>query len=165
MVYQTIIKDHTLLIVSILVAEPKQFLDSLRKQYNAVIQIIDMDAVVDREHIEEIIKQVLEAYDKHIMVSKHIETEILLRIACTNQIYKAIEFAGAKDNKVALFIALSKDTSIINKLIRNLDLNDIYYSQNYDKLLEYHNITDDQLDAILDDSIRSLLLEKANLIY
>ena len=63
MVYQTIIKDHTLLIVSILVAEPKQFLDSLRKQYNAVIQIIDMDAVVDREHIEEIIKQVLEAYD------------------------------------------------------------------------------------------------------
>ena len=159
MVYRTIIKDYHLLLSSIIIEEPKEFIDRIRKEYNAIIQIVDIDAITDIEHIEEVIKLVLEAYERDIMVSRHIEAEILLRIACTNQIYKAIEFAGAKPNKLSVFIALSKDASIIDELVSTLDLGEINYSnERYDRLLRYHKITD------LFDG-RALLIEKANLIY
>lgn len=162
MVYSTIIKDYHLLIASITLEDPKGFIDKVRGEFDAIIQLIDIDAIVDREHIEEVIKQVLEAYEREIMVSKHIESEILLRVACTNQIYKALRFAGAKPYKPAAFIALSKDPSIINKLASSIELNDLHLKES-SELLKYHGITKDELDTVND--IRALLIEKANLIY
>jgi tRNA threonylcarbamoyladenosine modification (KEOPS) complex Cgi121 subunit len=156
------IKDYHILISGILLNEPKEFINNLRSLYkDAIIQVIDINTILDEEHIKGIIKQVLEAYERNILISNKIETEILLRIACTNQIHKALEFASAKNNSLAALIIVTKDPTIIDNIVNNYKLNNIEYSDKRTiMLLEYHNLK----DAII-NKIRSMLLERANLIY
>ncbi len=156
------IKDYHILISSILLEDPKEFINNLRSLYkDTIIQVIDINTVLDEEHIKGIIKQVLEAYERDILISNKIETEILLRIACTNQIHKALEFASAKNNSLAVLIIVTKDQTIIDSIVNNYKLSDIEYSDKRTiMLLEYHNLKD-----VIINKIRSMLLEKANLIY
>jgi tRNA threonylcarbamoyladenosine modification (KEOPS) complex Cgi121 subunit len=154
------IKDYNLSISSIITDDPKESLAKIRDRYaNAIIQMIDIDAIVDKEHIEEMVKLALEAYERNVMIADHIEMELLLRIACTNQIYKAIEFAGAKPNKLAILLILSRDH------IESEEYEIEYNKDRIDKLVKYHNIKEEELDAVLDHKLTSLLIEKANLIY
>ncbi len=156
------IKDYHVLISSILLEDPKEFINNLRSLYkDTIIQVIDINTVLDEEHIKGIIKQVLEAYERNILISNKIETEILLRVACTNQIHKALEFASAKNNSLAALIIVTKDQTIIDDIVNNYKLSNIEYSDKRTiMLLEYHNLKD-----VIINKIRSILLERANLIY
>ncbi len=156
------INDYHILISTILLKNPKEFIDNLRILYkDAIIQVIDINAILDEEYIKGIIKQVLEAKNREILISNRIETEILLRVACTNQIYKALEFAAAKENSLGVLIIITKDHTLIDNIVNNYTLSNIEYSDERTiVLLEYHKIKD-----TIRDKIRSILLEKANLIY
>ncbi len=163
----TTIDGYYLSINKVNLKDPRRFLNYLKNLYNdVVVQLVDIEAVVDNEHVIEIVKQVLEASKRGVMVSKRIETEILLRIACTNQIKKALEFAGAKEDSVAVLIILSKDKGMIDRITYNLDVSNLEYSEERSyKLIRYHAIDKDELDAILDHRLTSILAERASLIY
>jgi tRNA threonylcarbamoyladenosine modification (KEOPS) complex Cgi121 subunit len=49
----------------------------------------------------------LEAESRKIMLAKKIETDLLLRLACTNQISEAIARVGLKKGKSACIVGLS----------------------------------------------------------
>ncbi len=49
----------------------------------------------------------LEAESRKIMLAKRVETDLLMRLACTNQISEAIARAGLKKGKSACIVALS----------------------------------------------------------
>ncbi|MEM2855556.1 MAG: KEOPS complex subunit Cgi121 [Candidatus Nitrosocaldaceae archaeon] len=158
MVYLTNLKDFNLLIATVNIKDPE---DILKKKNDDIIILLDLNSVVDIEHIEEIVKQVLEAHKRGVMIAEHVEIETILRVACTNQISKAMKFASAKRDSKAVLVILSKkeiDTG-------SLKLEDLEYSkERSEALIMYHNIGKDELYA-MNNRLSLLLAEKANLIY
>jgi tRNA threonylcarbamoyladenosine modification (KEOPS) complex Cgi121 subunit/molybdopterin converting factor small subunit len=83
-------------------------LDSLRKAHDGVfIQAVKADSVFGKEHALQILAIVVEAKKRGVMMANKPETELLLRLACTNQISEAIDRVGLEEGLPACFIAFS----------------------------------------------------------
>jgi tRNA threonylcarbamoyladenosine modification (KEOPS) complex Cgi121 subunit/molybdopterin converting factor small subunit len=89
--------------------EPGQVIDEIREAHKGLsIQIVAADAVFGFEHAHRIAEMTLEAQSRKIMLAKRVEADLLLRLACTDQISEAIARAGMKKGKPACVIALSE---------------------------------------------------------
>ena len=76
---------------------------------NIHVQAVASDTVFGEEHAIRILAMVLEARKRKVMLANKVETELLLRLGCTNQIAGAIERAGLKQGAPACFIAFGED--------------------------------------------------------
>ncbi len=76
---------------------------------NVHLQAVRADTIFGNEHVIRILVIVLEAKKRKIMIANRVETELLLRLACTDQIAEAIERAGLKQGAPACFIAFGED--------------------------------------------------------
>ena len=94
----------------------KEFLDELRGKYRQlIIQAINPQFLLNIRHAKKILAVSLYAKKNKALLSKRIETDILLRFAATTQISDAIKIAGRKLNMDFLIIAVGKKSSL-NKL-------------------------------------------------
>jgi tRNA threonylcarbamoyladenosine modification (KEOPS) complex Cgi121 subunit/molybdopterin converting factor small subunit len=90
--------------------DPGKLIDTVRdNNRNLSIQAVNSGAIYGVDHVLGVIRIVLEAEKRRIMLASKRETELLMRLACTNQISKAIKRAGLKKGMSGCFIALSKD--------------------------------------------------------
>ncbi len=137
------------------------------------VQAIDASFAAGKEHILSIVQQSLQAKKRGTMLSKRIEIDILLRLACTNQISKALDEIGLKEGvNDVLIIAMGKISNL--KVIRN------YLAKNYKlssdvlklsakktKLLSlHHKIDREEINACINDKrLASILAERANLLW
>ena len=101
------------------------------------------------------------------MLSKKIETDILLRFAPTTQISEAIKTAGRKMNMDFLIIAIGKKSSL-SRLYSELKpfLNQKPLSRNNQSFLKkWFNISKTQLSAAQSkDSLEDVIVEKAAIL-
>lgn len=94
-----------------------KFIDRMRAQNpNVHVQAVDAQAVFGRDHAEGVLHIALEAYRRGVMIAGRVETEILLRAACTDQIADALKKAGLKDGRPGCVIAFSGDRKAIEEL-------------------------------------------------
>jgi len=90
--------------------DPGTLVDNLRAiEQDLSIQAVRASAVYGTEHILAVIRIVLEAEKRRIMLANKREMELLIRLACTDQISEAINRAGLKKNMPGCFIVMSKD--------------------------------------------------------
>ncbi|HEY7734955.1 MAG TPA: KEOPS complex subunit Cgi121 [Nitrososphaera sp.] len=90
--------------------DPGQVIDEMREAHRGLsIQVMAADAVFGLEHVHRIGQMALESQSRKIMLAKKVETDLLLRMACTRQISEAIARAGLKKAKSACIVALSGD--------------------------------------------------------
>lgn len=93
-------------------------LDSLRKAHDGVfIQAVRADSIFGKEHALLILTIVREARKRGVMIANRPETELLLRLACTNQISEAIERVGLEEGLPACFIAFTEKASGLKRFI------------------------------------------------
>ena len=101
------------------------------------------------------------------MLSKKIETDILLRFAVTTQISEAIKSAGRKMSMDFLIIAIGKKSSL-SRLYFELkpSLNQKPLSRNNQTFLKKQfNISKNQLSAVQSkDSLEDVIVEKAAIL-
>lgn len=84
-------------------------LDNLRKAHDEVfIQAARAESVFGQEHALQILAIVTESMKRGVMMANKVETELLLRLACTSQISEAIARVGLEDGSSACFIAFSE---------------------------------------------------------
>ena len=123
-VYVAIISTDTLHVTDI-----GTTIESFRKKFpDVLIQGINPKFVFGIDHIFEVIRIVLESNNRKIQITKRLEMEILLRIICSNQVKKAIEIAGIKNDGSGCFILLSEDKRY---LINSIEyLRTLYSKQN-----------------------------------
>lgn len=145
------------------------FLTDLRKKYpDLTIQGIFAKYVLSKSHAKKIIKISFEAQNNHIMLSKKLETDILMRFACTTQISKAIETAGLKPKQSSIIVALGKRSSLI-KLHSELKpfLNSKTISKNNSQFLKKQfKISKKQIDSIYSKNpLEDLLVDKAAVLF
>ena len=91
----------------------RDFLDDLRTSHKQlIIQAINPKFLLSAQHAKKILAISLHAKKTKTMLSKKIETDILLRFAATTQISEAIKIAGRKMNMDFLIIAIGKKSSL-----------------------------------------------------
>jgi tRNA threonylcarbamoyladenosine modification (KEOPS) complex Cgi121 subunit/molybdopterin converting factor small subunit len=145
------------------------FLDVLRRKFpSLVIQAISHKYVIGKSHAEKIIAISQNAQRNKTLLSKKIETDILLRFAGTTQIVDALERVGIKKGNSFILIVIGKK-NLIEKLYLEIKplLNTTPLSQNNQNFLrKKFNITKKQIDSITSKSpLEDLLSEKAAILF
>jgi len=184
-----------LLYFNAFIDEPARFIMDIRSIEPRVnIQIVNTDNILGREHIIEIIKQTIEAKRRGVLLADKVEVDIILRLACVDQIEKAIEILGLKHGmNNATVIALgsydilmqlgNRLNAIIDSINASSKRNDYYKHDNnnnggndsskYEHILKLHSIDKDELcscvlttcNGSIREAIVSVLAERANLLY
>jgi tRNA threonylcarbamoyladenosine modification (KEOPS) complex Cgi121 subunit len=151
-----------------IIQDPGKLVDMLRAQHcNVSIQAVNANSVYGEEHVRGVLRIVLEADKRKVMITNRCETEILVRLAGTNQIAEAIRRAGLKRDTAGCFIAFSQDSESIHQFERQIrsefDLNDFVLKPNEDKKIRLASMLG--LTTKLDDSeFLQYLLEKAAIL-
>ena len=141
------------------------FLDELRvKHKQLMIQAINPKFLLNVQHAKKILAISLHAKKTKTMLSKKIETDILLRFAATTQISEAIKTTGRKMNMDFLIIAMGKKPSL-SRIYSELKpfLNPKPLSRNNQPFLKRQfNVSKNQLSAVQsNDSFEDIIVEKA----
>lgn len=155
-------------------SEPDRFIRDIRAASGkAAVQAVDAGLVAGKEHILEVLRQSLRAKENGALFSKRVEVDLLLRIACTNQISSALRDAGIKQGtRDALVIAIGgakdlqrlarhlKDSYRINEKVLGL-------SRRKEKaLISHHGIGKEEVRTCVgENKLASLLAERANLLW
>jgi tRNA threonylcarbamoyladenosine modification (KEOPS) complex Cgi121 subunit len=96
-------------------------IESFRKMFpDVMIQGINPNFIFGIDHIFEVIQIVLESNNRKINIAKRLEMEVLLRLICSNQVDKAIDIGGIKNNSSACFILLSENRRLMTDSIKYL---------------------------------------------
>lgn len=145
------------------------FLTDLRKKYcDLILQGILSKYVLNRTHAKKIIKISFKAKDSNNLLSQKLETDILMRFACTTQISQAIERAGLKPNQSSIIIAIGKKPSL--KKLR-VELKPYLKSKTLSKnnsqfLKKQFKISTKQINSVYSQNpLEDLLAEKAAVLF
>ncbi len=148
--------------------DPGKLVDMLRAQHsNVSIQAVNGNSVYGEEHVRGVLRIVLEAEKRKIMLTNKFETELLIRLTGTNQIAEAMRRAGLKKGTTGCFIAFSQDIESILQFERQIksefDLNDSVLKPSEDKRIQLASMLG--FTTKLDDSeFLQYLLEKAAIL-
>ena len=168
--------EHVLLagISKLRIRDTDVFIKNIRTINSRVaVQAIEASFAAGKEHVLSILQQSLQAKKRGTMLSSRIEIDILMRLACTNQISKALDDIGLKDgvNNV-LIIALGKiaDLKVVEKHLRknyNLSSSILALSGRKMRVLSsHHKVGKQELNACIDESkLASILAERANILW
>jgi len=146
-----------------------EFLDELRSKYKQlIIQAINPQFLLNVHHAKKILTISLHAKKNKTLLTKKIETDILLRFATTTQISQAIRVVGRKLNMDFLIIAIGKKPSL-NMLHSELKpfLNPKPPLRNNHQFLKRQfNVSKKQLSAVpTKDSLEDIIVEKAAVLF
>ena len=146
-----------------------EFLNKLREKYPyLIIQAVNSRFILDANHIKKILALSLYAKKNKTLLSKKIETDILLRFACTTQISQAIKVAGRKPKNDFVIIGIGKK-STLDKLHSDLIsyLNPQPLSKNnHEFLKKQFKISKKQMSTLSSsDPLEDILVEKATVLF
>lgn len=144
------------------------FLDNIRKKFpNLVIQAISSNYILNKSHVEKIISISYLAKHNQSLLSKKIDTDILLRFAGTTQIQDAIKRVGITQGTDFIIIGAGKKL-VVNKLYDFLKpfLNNKPLSKNNQLFLrKKFKISKKHMDSISSKTpLEDLLIEKATIL-
>ena len=143
-------------------------LNKLRIEFpNLLIQAISSKFILNKSHIKKIISLSLLAKKQKVMISKKLETDILLRFAGTTQINQAIKNTGVIPNTTFSLIAIGRKNSL-EKLYTKIKSNTSktpLKKNNSTFLKNYFNFTSKQIDSVNSNSaLEESLVEKAAIL-
>lgn len=144
-----------------------KFLDELREKFpNIVIQGISSNFILNPDHVKKIILLSLYAKKHDILLSKKLETDILMRFAGTNQIIQAINTVGVKNNEDFVIIAIGKKLPL-DRLYTLLKPSITRLAKNNQSFLKKQfNISKKQLGTVLSKTpLEDLLTERAAVLF
>ena len=149
--------------------DPISFLDDLRKKYPyLMIQGLRPCFVLSSNHAKKIITISLAAQKDGILLSNKIETDILMRFACTKQISDAIQKVGLQREQDFVLILIGRKRSL-NKLFDELRTHlksNLISTKSSTFLKKEFKISKKQLEAVTSNTpLEDLLVEKAAVLF
>lgn len=145
--------------------DPIKLLENLRIRFpDVIIQGIRLQYVLSTSHAKRIIEISLAASKSNILLSNKIETDILMRFACTRQISEAINKIGLRENSDSMLIMIGKK-SLIKKLlaeISHITESILPFPNNTNFIKKEFNITKKGLDCIMSKTpLEDLIVERS----
>ncbi len=145
------------------------FLDKLRKKFpKLILQAITIDHILSKSHAQKIIAISISSQKNHTLLSKKIETDILMRFAGTTQISRAIKKVGIKSQKNFVLIAIGPKfqfTKLYSELKPILSSKPISKDNNTFLKKEFH-ISTKHINCVQSKSpLEDILSEKAAILF
>ena len=149
--------------------DPIKFLEDLRQKHmDLIIQGIHSTYVLNLEHAKKVIAISIVAQKTDSMLSNKLETDILMRFACTRQISGAIQKVGMKRRENFILIAIGKKPSL-DKLYFSIGpilTSAIFPKTNSNFLKKEFGISTKQLQSVTSITpLEDLLAEKSAVLF
>jgi KEOPS complex subunit Cgi121 len=151
---------------TIFIDDAEKFLQKLKrisKDKNIVIQAFDADKLAGEEHIRFAVEKAVNSFKTGRNIANDLAKEIMLYAAGTRQINKAMKLGvHSGENNIALVavgenIDLPAFNIMPERVLR-------YDSNKKEALMDIFNITEEELEAVGEDKIPQLVLERVALV-
>ena len=141
-----------------------KFIDDIRKKYPKIIlQAVSSNYILNNYHLKKIISLSIESEKNNILLSKKLETDILMRFALTTQISDAIKNVGIKPNTNFTIIAIGNKKTLNSLYLELKPISILMFSKNNESFLKKRfKITAKHTDSIISKNpLADILVEKA----
>ena len=131
------------------------------KEDGEIIQLLNADAVVSKNHIFHGVNQAFLAFDRGENLAKDISVEIVLRCSAQRQISKAFKILGLSEGKMNLCAVLINCNDHSNELSEIFAPDDSVLIGDEDKIKKIYNIDDEvmPLEDVIIDKITRLTVD------
>lgn len=138
------------------VGETLDLIDGI-KQEGEIIQLLNADNIVSKNHILHGVNQAFLAFDRGENLAKDISVEIVLRCSAQRQISKAFKILGLKEGEMNLCAVLINCKDYTNELssIFKLDNNVLNPCEN--ELINTYKISPEELENL---SIEEIIIDR-----
>ena len=138
------------------VSETLDMIDSI-KDDGEIIQLLNADSIVSRNHIVHGVNQAFLAFDRHQNFAKDISVEFVLRCSAQRQISKAFDILGLKEGKMNLCAILVNCKDYTLELSSMFTFDESVLSPDFDKLVDVYHFSQCEIESM---SFEDLIIDK-----
>ena len=145
------------------VEETLNLINSIKKD-DEIIQLLNADSIVSKNHIVHGVNQAYLAFERGENLAKDISVEIVLRCSAQRQISKAFKILGLKEGEMNLCAILINCEDYTSELSSIFTLDENVFTPDFENLAKIYKISDDELktmsmDEIIIDRITKLTVD------
>lgn len=152
---------------TIFIDNMEDFLDRIKKiskEKNITIQALDADKLAGEKHIRFAVEKAMNSFKAGTNIANDLAKEIMLYASGTRQISKAMSLGihKGKNNIALVAVGAEPDLSAFNELKPEHVLE--YNVSKKNVIMEIFNITVDEIEAVGEEKIPELVLERVALV-
>ncbi len=156
---------------TILIHDLDEFLHKVKKiskEKSAVIQALDADKLAGEEHIRFAVEKAINSFKTGRNIASDLSMEIMLYAAGTRQISKAMRSGVHKGQNSIVLVAIGdkQRLSSFDKIFTEISPMPVlqYNETKKETIMKAFNITKEELEAVGDEKIPGLVLERVALV-
>ena len=138
------------------VGDTLENIDSIKND-GEIIQLLNADSVVSRNHIIHGVNQAFLAFDRGENLANDISVEIVLRCSAQRQISKAFKMMGLHEGNMNLCVVLINSENHLDELSSIFTQDDSVLTPCEDKIVKLYGITDAELENM---SVEEIVIDR-----
>ena len=138
------------------VEETLNLINSIKKD-DEIIQLLNADSIVSKNHIVHGVNQAFLAFERCENLAKDISVEIALRCSAQRQISKAFKILGLKEGEMNLCAILINCEDYTTELSSVFTPDENVFTPDYEYLAEIYKISDDELNSM---SMEEIIIDR-----
>ena len=138
------------------VEETLNLINSIKKD-DEIIQLLNADSIVSKNHIVHGVNQAFLAFERGENLAKDISVEIALRCSAQRQISKAFKILGLKEGEMNLCAILINCEDYTTELSSVFTPDESVFAPDYEHLAEIYKISDDELKSM---SMEEIIIDR-----
>ena len=138
------------------VEETLNLINSIKKD-DEIIQLLNADSIVSKNHIVHGVNQAFLAFERGENLAKDISVEIALRCSAQRQISKAFKILGLKEGEMNLCAILINCEDYTSELSSVFIPDESVFVPDYEHLAEIYKISDDELKSM---SMEEIIIDR-----
>ena len=137
------------------IGETLDYIDSI-KEDGEIIQLLNADSIVSKNHIIHGVNQALLAFDRGENLANDLSVEIALRCSAQRQISKAFNILGLKEGEMNLCVILINSKDHFEELSKIFTPDDSVFDLDESNLIKIYKISDDE---IINMSLEDIIID------
>lgn len=138
------------------IEETLNLIDSI-KEDGEIIQLLNADSIVSKNHVIHGVNQAILAFDRDENLAKDLSVEIVLRCSAQRQISKAFKLLGLKEGNMNLCAILINNKNQTSKLSEIFSLDDDVFIPDEEKLIKIYDISDEEMKNM---SLEDIIIDR-----
>lgn len=138
------------------IGETLDLIDSIKEE-GEIIQLLNADSIVSKNHIIHGVNQALLAFDRGENLANDLSVEIALRCSAQRQISKAFKILGLKEGEMNLCAILINSKDHTSELSEIFTLDDTVFESDDENLIKIYKISDVEIKNM---SIEDIIIDR-----
>lgn len=138
------------------IGETLDYIDTI-KEDGEIIQLLNADSIVSKNHIIHGVNQALLAFDRGENLANDLSVEIALRCSAQRQISKAFNILGLKEGEMNLCVILINSKDHFEELSKIFTPDDSVFDLDESNLIKIYKISDDE---IINMSLEDIIIDR-----